>query len=711
MGLLERLWRGRNSTGSGAAPRPPADVTRLVESATEHQRAGHIDAAIEAYESALRIDPANANAWFNLGNCQIALGREDDACSSWLRAVEEDPGLALAHANLGTLLTGQERYDEAIDRFERARSIDAGNALVRFNLGTAQLRGGRTQEAIASLRSAVALDPAMAEGHFNLANALDDTGQPDEALSHYQLAVNHRPGYAEAHHNLGNLQRRYGDVRAAIASYRSVLACNPDFLPAVTNLGLSLTDVGEFAEAEALLNDVATMRPSAAACVNLGGLRMALGRIEDAIDAYRRGVEMDPHAWSAHSGLLWAMNFGMPGSEPERLAQARAFGSAATAAAQANYATWPCAPTPRRLRIGFVSGDLRSHPVGYFAVGLLENLDASRFDALAYSTFDMADDLTERIAARVSSWTSISGMSDAEAAQRIHDDGVHILIDLSGHTAHNRLSMFAHRPAPVQASWLGYFATTGLQQMDYLLADAHVVAPSEEDRFVERIVRLPDSYLCFSVPAGAPPVSALPCIEAGHTTFGSFNSLAKVNDAVVALWARVLHAVPGSRLLLKNLHFNDAGTRQAFARRFASAGIDASRLVLEGSAPRHELLASYGRVDVALDPFPYPGGTTSVEALYQGVPVLTRRGDRFLSHVGETIARTAGLEEWIAEDDDEYVAKAVAFAANVEALSALREALRERVLGSPLFDAARFARGFERALVTMWDARGAPRTP
>jgi len=254
----------------------------------------------------------------------------------------------------------------------------------------------------------------------------------------------------------------------------------------------------------------------------------------------------------------------------------------------------------------------------------------------------------------------------------------------------------------VQVSWLGYFATTGVAEMDYLLADAHVAPGGEEDHFTETIWRLPQSYLCFTAPKYDLEVSPLPALTTGCVTFGCFNNLVKMNDAVVALWARVLAAVPDSRLFLKTKQLNDAMVCNLTRQRFAECGIAPERLLLEGGSPRAELLAAYRTVDIALDPFPYPGGTTSVEGLWMGVPVITRRGDRFLSHMGETIAHNAGLPDWIAADNDEYIAKVVKFATDLEHLAALRASLRLQVLASPLFDAPRFARNFEAALWEMW---------
>jgi len=290
-------------------------------------------------------------------------------------------------------------------------------------------------------------------------------------------------------------------------------------------------------------------------------------------------------------------------------------------------------------------------------------------------------------------------------AQLVKSHEIDILIDLSGHTAYNRLPMFAYRPAPVQVSWLGYFATTGLSEMDYFIGDPWT-APAEEDAlFVEQIWRLPETYLCFSHPAVNIDVGPLPAITEGHITFGCFNGLRKLNDKVIDLWVQILDAVPNSILFLKCPQLKDKSTQDVVLKQFADRGIVAERLVLEGPSPRADLLASYNRVDIALDPFPYPGGTTSVESLWMGVPVITMKGDRFLARVGETIAQNIGMPEWIATSPDDYVAKAVDLSRDLNRLSAARAGLRQKIESSPLFDAPRFARHFSEAMWAMWQQR------
>jgi predicted O-linked N-acetylglucosamine transferase (SPINDLY family) len=320
----------------------------------------------------------------------------------------------------------------------------------------------------------------------------------------------------------------------------------------------------------------------------------------------------------------------------------------------------------------------------------------------AYPTREVEDDLTARIKPAFSTWTRIAGLSDEAAAARIRADHIDVLLDAAGHTIYNRLPLFAWKPAPLQASWPGYFASTGVRAIDYVIGDRHVLPPAEAAHFTERPWHLPDSYLCFTPPAEPIDVGALPMLANGHPTFGYFGKLAKITDRVVAVWSRVLQSVAGAKLFVKAEHLDDPQEQQALAARFAAHGIDARRLILEGRAPRAEYLAAYRRVDLMLSPFPYPGGTTTAEALWMGVPVLRRRGDRFLSHITESLLHAAGLPEWIADDDDAYVAQAVARVGKPAELAVLRTTLRARLLASPLCDALRFARHFEDALHGMW---------
>jgi len=493
-----------------------------------------------------------------------------------------------------------------------------------------------------------------------------------ESLHPLQMAARLLPRDAEAHSNLANTLRELGQLEEAVSSYRRALTINPKVAEFHYNLGITFEEMGKPQEAEA---------------------------------SYRRALQINPDYVDVRGNLLLLLNFDPDRSTAEYLSEARQFGQMVSRMVTAKFDHWLCAREPDRLRIGFVSGDLRNHAVGYFMESILGKFDPAKVELVAYSACAKEEELTVRIKPYFSAWHSLHGLDDESAARLIHNDGIHILVDLSGHTEHSRLPVFSWKPAPVQVSWQGYLASTGVAEIDYFLGDPYVSPEHEAGHFTETIWQLPESYMCFTEPDFKLTVGSLPAAGTGHITFGSLNGLKKMSDATVALWSRVLGAVPDSKLLLKTKVLNSTGVQEQTLQRFARHGIAPDRLILEGSGVlgRAEFLATYNRIDIALDSFPYVGCTTSIEALWMGAPVLTKRGDRFLSHVGETIAFNAGLPEWIAADEDDYVVKAVAHGADLERLAAVRAGLRTQLLRSPLFDAARFARHFEQAMYGMWN--------
>jgi predicted O-linked N-acetylglucosamine transferase (SPINDLY family) len=484
----------------------------------------------------------------------------------------------------------------------------------------------------------------------------------------------------------------------------------PDFVDAHNNLGLALNQLGQFEAALASFRRALEIKPDYAKVhYNLGNALGNLGQHNEAVVSYRRALDIKPDYVKAHSSLLFTLNY--TDHTPEYcLEEALKYGRMVSRNLTFRFSAWQCTEHPKRLRVGLVSGDLCNHSVGHFIEGLITpigpgGIDPARIELFAYPTRHHEDELTARIRPYLSAWKSLVGKSDEAAARLIHADGVNILIDLSGHTALNRLPVFAWKPAPVQVSWLGLPATTGVAEMDYVLGDPHAIPSDYESHFSEAVWRMPESCLCLTVPSPPVKVAALPALSAGYVTFGSFNNLSKMNDTVVAIWARILKAVPDSRLLLKTKQLSDPAVCAKTRQRFAEWGIAPEQLLLQGTfASRDAHLDTYNRVDIALDTFPYPGVTTSVEALWMGVPVLSLRGDRFLSSTAESIARNAGLSDWIAADKDDYVFKAVEYASNLERLTALRAGLRQQVLASPLFDISRFAKNFEEVLWGMWQA-------
>ncbi|MDD2893503.1 MAG: tetratricopeptide repeat protein [Halothiobacillaceae bacterium] len=668
---------------------------------------------IEAWQTAARLLPGDVVALVNLADVQSRVGRMEDALLSYRAAIKLKPNLAQAHNDMATVLLGMGRLDEAIAGYRNALKIDPAFAAAHYNLGNALIQQDQPADANRSYAQALALKPDFFEAAMNLGLTQKELGQLDASLASFRRAVALRAHDAGAHNSLGIALQTKGELADAIASYRRALEIAPGYAEAKNNLGNALQRSGRYQEAVANFSEAIAIDPTyAMAHNNLGNAEKDLGKIVEAVDCYRRAVELMPDFMEAHSNLIITLNYHAAHAKDGLVDAARHFGALAGSRAKP-YKSWRSGqPGGNLLHVGLVSGDLRAHPVGYFMENVLQAIAVNasrRIGITAYSTFETEDSTTERLKQHCQAWCRADRLSDEALARRIHDDGIDILIDLSGHTAHNRLPVFAWKPAPVQVSWLGYFATTGLTEMDYLLGDSHVTPPEEAHHFTETIWRMPETYLCFTEPDVGVAVEPLPALRRGFITFGCFNSLAKMNDGVVALWARVLKAVPQSCLYLKTKQLGDAEVRQTVLDRFARQGIDAGRLVLEGASPRAELLAAYNRVDIALDPFPYPGGTTSVEGLWMGVPVITRRGDRFLSHVGETIAHNAGLGDWVAQDEDDYVDKAVKYAADIRALAGLRAGLREQVTASPLFDAGRFARHFEEAMWDMWNRHLAQR--
>lgn len=658
---------------------------------------GRMRSLIEQY-------PDSGFAWKALGVSLQTQGK--DALPALRKAAELLPGDAAAHSNLGNALRELRQYDEAVASCRRALEIDPNYAIGHNNLGAALKDFGQIDEAAVACRRALALRPDYAEAHSNLGYALKDLGHIGDAVACLHRALEIRPDYAEAHNNLGNAYKELGQIACAVAGYRRALGIKPDYAEAHNNLGNALQVLGEIDGAMASCRRALEIKPDfAEAHCNLGYARQVLGQLDGAVASYRRALEINPDFAGASSSLLFIHNYLSDLPAATLLAEARRFGDLVARQARP-CVSWGNSPDPDRcLRVGFVSGDLWNHPVGFFLEGVLAALAsdaAARLELSAYATQGRGDALTERIKARCSGWCSAVGASDEALARRLRDDGIDILVDLSGHTAYNRLSMFAWKPAPVQVAWLGYFATTGVAAMDYLIADPWTVPEGEESEFTEKIWRLPETRLCFTPPDVAVDVSALPASTNGYVTFGCFNNLTKVNDAVVALWARVLLAVPGSRLFLKAKQLASVSVRQSVVDRFAAHGIGSQRVVLEGPTPRSDYLSAYHRVDIALDPFPFSGGTTSAESLWMGVPVLTLTGDRFVSRQGVGLLMNAGLPEWIARDADDYVARAVASAGDLRQLAVLRQELRQRVLASALFDAPRFAGHFEAALRGMW---------
>jgi protein O-GlcNAc transferase len=708
MSTPERAKTEESLAGAdGEAPLAPGpSAEQLLEQAMTLEQQGQPEEALLRYESAIALMPELARAHFNRGTILLDRGDAQQALEAFTKALQYKPDSAGAHFNLGAAYARLERHEAATSAYRQALTLRPDFAEAEMALGAALQEQGRDEEAMKSYRRALEIQPGYAEAQDKLAYSLVRLDQFDEAAVCFRQILVRDPHNVNVLNSLGLILNFKGQLHEAVSQYRLAVKIKPDFLAAHGNLGNVLMDLHKFSDAAASYHKVLELDPNSAdAYNNLGTAFKDLGELDKALASYRKAMTLKPELLVAHSNLLMVQNYLSEQPPQELVEEARRFGETA-----AHLAPPPeplnNSPVPDRcLRVGIVSADLSAHPVGYFIESILAALvteAAGRLEMFAYANSSQSDEVTERIKSPLQGWHPVHDQSDESLAQRIRDDRIDILIDLSGHTGGNRLPVFARRPAPVQISWLGYFATTGVPAIDYLVADPWTLPSQLEQHFTEKILRLPETRLCFTPPTLDLNTMPLPALANGYVTFACFNALPKMGDAVVALWARILQAVPGSRLHLMASQLSEASTRQTTLERFMAQGIDATRLLIQGPMPRIKYLQTYQRVDIALDPFPYTGGTTTAEALWMGVPVLTLAGNTFLSRQGVGLLMNAGLPEWIASDADDYVRRAVAHAGDLQKLSALRAGLRPQVLASPLFDAPRFARHFEAALRGIW---------
>jgi predicted O-linked N-acetylglucosamine transferase (SPINDLY family) len=681
----------------------PRDLAQWINSAHVANRKGDYEKAARWCRKALHVAGDIPEAWYNLSIALRGLGRRAEAVDAADRARRLSLASAEAQNTVGLHLLSLGALPKARECFERAIDLAPAHPFAYSNLGKLFEKLRSYDEAERCLRKAIELHPALAPLHVNLGGILNALNRHEAAEAACRRAIQLDAKSAQAWSNLGVSLMGSRGFEAAEAACRRAIELDPRSPEAWSNLGSSLLEQFRLDEAAAACRRAIELDPGSALPHDvMARILVQRSDFAAAVREFDEALRKDPYDLTVLSNRIFSLSY-VPGVSPaEMLAAARQFDDSAHRGVEP-FRSWGCTPDrDRTLRIGLVSGDLRRHPVGYLLKGPLAHLGKSDFHLFAYSSQPDGDDLTAELRQHFSTWAEVAGTSDRELAQRIHDDRIDILIDLAGHTRHSRLPAFAWKPAPVQVTWLGYFATTGLAEIDWKIGDPWVSPAEEQHHFTERIWRLPDSCFCFAPPHDAPEVADLPSETNGYLTFGCFNNLAKVNDDVVAAWSRILAGSPEARLLLKTKQLASAELRAALLARFERCGIAPERLLLEGPVSYAEYLASYARVDIALDPFPYPGGATTAEGLWMGVPALTLRGDRFIAHQGESLLHAAGLADWIARDRDEYVRMAVDFAADRARLARLRAGLREQVAASPLFHAPRHARHLEAAWRRMW---------
>jgi protein O-GlcNAc transferase len=632
---------------------------------------GRLAEALERVGRAIALKPKAADFHCNQGMVQASLGRAEEAVASFQRALALKTDYPEAHFNLGMALKDLGRLEEAIAAFERAIELRAGFAEASANLGMTLLSSGRVDEAIAETQRWIAIQPDNAAAHHMLSVALLRNGRAAEAIEAARRAVEVKPDRVESHVQLGEALRRAGRLDDAAASFRQALALRPDHPEALNKLGDILVKEGQIAEALECFEKSLSVRPDA----SLESKRLFTLWFDERRDMH--AILQEHRQWNDRHARPLA-------------AEIRPHANDRTAA--------------RRLRIGYACPFLIDTPVAWNLLPLITNHDRQRFEVYCFNAGAYRDEMTDRIESKVDMWRDIFAMSDEKAAELIRADGIDILIDLSLHTASNRLLVFARKPAPVQVTYLGYCGTTGLDAMDYRLSDPYFDPPddpnsSDSNCYSERTVLLPHAYWSYEPGGPTHEPTPLPALNAGCVTFGSLNHPSKVSRAALSLWARVLAATPGSRMLI---HTDTRAQNDAARLRFATAGIAAERIKF---LP-HQSWAGYVRtldqIDIALDTLPYGGGIAACDALWMGVPVVTLIGHTPVGRGAFSILSNIGLTEFAAREPDDYVRIATELSADPPRLAELRAGLRQRMERSPLRDTKGFVRDVEAAYRDMW---------
>ena len=613
------------------------------------------------------------------------------------------PNSSILFNIIGAVYAGQNKLDKALNSYKKAIKINPEYAQAYNNLGTALHQIGKAEESIDNYQIAIKLDNNFSEAFNNLGNAVRDLNKPEKAIDYFKKAIKINSNFAEAYNNLGCAYEELGNKKDALNNFKIATKIKPNYAEAYNNLGMVFCDLAKFNESLLSYNKAININPTyEKAYNNIGNLFNNLGKYDEATKAYYKAIKIKPDYAKAYSNLLFNLNYKNNFDPDLYLSEAKNFALNCKNNNKKFSFKHEYQKNPTKLRIGLMSSDFGNHPGGYFTLSTLKELRKKNFDLISYAVADRNDDISDHFKPLFIKWNSVKKKSDEELVEQIIKDRIHILIDLQGHSAKNRLPIFIYKPAPVQISWLGQ-GSTGISEIDYFIGSPHITPKNEEKHYVEKVIRLPEISQCFTAPNFDVKINILPAIKNKFITFGSFNKLTKTNDEVITLWSQILLSIPNSKILLKNKDLDSKEIYDDVIKKFEKNGINKKRIILEGrSQTRKELLECYNKIDISLDPFPFQGNTTSIESAWMGVPVITLKGDRYLFHFGESINANLNMHDWIANNKKEYISKAIKFSSNLEQLSLLRMNLREIALKSPNFNASRFADHFSKMLWNVW---------
>lgn len=702
------------------------------------QKQDRFEAAVTCYQSAIAHDPQLTRAYTNLGNTFKALEQFDQAVRCHQQAIALAPNDAEAHYNLGNALTSQENYSEAIAAYQQSLRLRPDWTDAILNLANALQADN--QDPIPTLQQALSLQPDLLSAHLHLARLFQEQSdftaaeqqlqqalihhpddadvitrlalvlkaqrRFDDAIAQLQQLLAEDPDNASVHCNLGSVYSDQGQLEQAVSHLRRAVQLDPELTQAHINLGHALGVVGQVSGAIEHCQRAISLDPDAApAYINLGFALTAQGRVLEALESFRTLLKLEPDYHPAHSNFLYALNYDPSYSREEIAAAHLEWGEQEQA--KVSHPSLPQRSPNQPLRIGYLSPDFRQHSVAYFIEPILRHHDRKTIEVYCYANVAVPDEVTQRLQELGHQWRDIFTLTDEQVVELIKCDRIDILIDLAGHTGSNRLPVFARKPAPVQATYLGYPNTTGLRAIDYRFTDSWADPPGDsEEYYAETLVHLPQCFLCYQPPSDAPCINKLPALTVETFTFGSCNNLAKLSPEVIKCWATILQAVPHSQLLMKMRCLDDPPTRARFWRLFADHNIPKQRVQLYGplqDTAQH--LAFYHHIDLALDPFPYNGTTTTCESLWMGVPVLTVAGQTHASRVGLSLLTTLDLVDWVTASTDDYIKQAVIATSQLDKLAQLRQELRGRMVVSSLCDAKSQTKILEQQLLQLAIAR------
>lgn len=682
----------------------PKDVDIAFAAAVAKHQSGDLATAERLYRELLATVPNHAPSWCNLGVVLVRLNRFDEAGRCYHTALMHSPGNPDAHFNLGNLHRRAGQLREAEANYRACLISNAAHPAAGYNLAITLTALGQLAEAESLLRSQILLESRNPEVHARLGDVGLRAGKLPDAIACFRTATELAPTDPRWWYNLGLAQTSAGDPKLGQESLGKALKLRPEYPEAHNALGLAMEHLGQKDDAAFHYREAVRINPQFAdAWCNLGTNLGEMGRSDEAIECLGRSLVAKPVP-HVHSNLLLLLNYS------SRLTPEQVF---------AEHVRWaeryaPPSPDPlpiaephdpdRRLRIGYVSADFKTHTVAGLIELLLRHHNREQFEIFAYANVIRPDAKTELFRSLADSWRSIVPLTDDQTAEVIRADGIDILVDLGGHTAGNRILAFARRPAPVQITMFGYPNTTGMRCFDYRITD-EVYEPigTSESRSTEPLLRLPELCWVYRPPDDAPPVGPLPGATQKSLTFGCLNNPAKASDACLDAWAAVLRAIPGSRLIMTGSQ-SHAGARRILDR-FSQAGILRDRVELLSRVPLSEYLTAYHRIDIALDPFPFNGGITTTDSLWMGVPVLTVAGQTYVGRQGVAILTRLGLTDFVVESPLDLAEKAKSWAGRRAELAEIRAGLRERMVASPVCDAPRYVRNLEAAFREVWRQR------